>query len=711
VIINLSDANKEVIDRHEAVMGQLMSGEPKNQNIPGLDSILRGEILRKDGLIRQLMDQNKMLLNTKERQEVEVAALNETLEEQRAHIQFLGSTLQNAESNVVRLEEENRLKEGYAERVKQMTRSLDQLQKASEKREAMEKKLRAKLEDELMEFRQAQTGNTDPNLRPGDSIEEFRRKLSEAEEKIIRLESERTQWEQRYLEETAMRQVAIDAASIPKDAKIAALEKTSAESEKLIADARNDKMRQFEDMQNAQRKCCEMDTAIKTLETSLAERNAAIRILQSKNSASLNMSVNNIDEILAARMGVATAGTPATPSHQGHQGHQGHAHILAAAQAQAQQAQLAQAQLAQAQEHQNILNIPILNSQHSSPHKKQFSMPSVLATPPQYHSLNLSKKLGHTQHRSLTPSADMFLGSQRQQQAQHSATEYIRSATPSADILRAAPNAAEHMGQRATPSSQATNADIMRAAEILRATPTSELHRLSAPADMLRGTPIEMLRGTPTHEMLRGTPTHEIFRGGNHQNTQNTAVNMATANEMLRQHQQNIADHMMRATPTEHMMRATPTDHIMRGTPTDHLMRGTPTDHMMRATPTGPPNLVPSGGLEPSHKRREPSGTSTGDSFQHPGPTLINTADLYNPSLVGGTMPKMSMLREHKSPLSSKIQPTNSANVSGNNSNFFDDSIGSFLGPASTASSSTNIRHEATKSYDGSKSYMEVWRV
>ena len=49
-----------------------------------------------------------------------------------------------------------------------------------------------------------------------------------------------------------MRQVAIDAASIPKDAKIANLEKTNAESEKLIADARNDKMKQFEEMQNAQ---------------------------------------------------------------------------------------------------------------------------------------------------------------------------------------------------------------------------------------------------------------------------------------------------------------------------------------------------------------------------------------------------------------------------------------------------------------------------
>lgn len=48
-----------------------------------------------------------------------------------------------------------------------------------------------------------------------------------------------------------MRQVAIDAASIPKDAKIAALEKNSAESEKIIAEARSDKMKQFEEMQHS----------------------------------------------------------------------------------------------------------------------------------------------------------------------------------------------------------------------------------------------------------------------------------------------------------------------------------------------------------------------------------------------------------------------------------------------------------------------------
>ena len=76
--------------------------------------------------------------------------------------------------------------------------------------------------------------------------------LSYCSLQIIRLESERTQWEQRYLEESAMRQVAIDAASIPKDAKIAALEKNSAESEKMIAEARSDKIKQLEEMQGTQ---------------------------------------------------------------------------------------------------------------------------------------------------------------------------------------------------------------------------------------------------------------------------------------------------------------------------------------------------------------------------------------------------------------------------------------------------------------------------
>ena len=55
-----------------------MSGD--TSNIPGLDSILRGEILRKDALISQLANQNKELMAAKERQEIECVEQRETLQ-------------------------------------------------------------------------------------------------------------------------------------------------------------------------------------------------------------------------------------------------------------------------------------------------------------------------------------------------------------------------------------------------------------------------------------------------------------------------------------------------------------------------------------------------------------------------------------------------------------------------------------------------------
>jgi hypothetical protein len=288
-----------------------------------------------------------------------------------------------------------------------------------------------------------------------------------------------------------------------------------------------------------------MENAIKTLETSLAEREAAIRILQSKSSAASNLTVNNLDEII--KMSLQAQPPSATPQTD------------------------------------NILNIPIMNSTGNSPQKKQFQMPSVLATPPQYHSLNLSKKLGHA-HRSLTPSADMFLRAER-----GANTEYIRSATPSADILRAAPSSIPSDVLRATPTNVAEFLKAANAAEQLQRgrSPTStDMHRLSAPADILRATPtsIEMLRATPTSaEMLRVTANADMFSRANHP----PPASMA---ELLHQQQQ---QHRSSAPPSS--ISAAHFD-IMRATPSSHA--------------------------EASLKRREPSGTSTGaDSFQHPGPT------------------------------------------------------------------------------------------
>lgn len=110
----------------------------------------------------------------------------------------------------------------YVERVAQLQRALSSLQIASDRREQTEKKLRFQLERELQRTKAAQqgeirgTGWDSPNGSGSESASELKRLLREKEEKIMTLEGECSKWEQRFLEESTLRQAAIDAASIPK---------------------------------------------------------------------------------------------------------------------------------------------------------------------------------------------------------------------------------------------------------------------------------------------------------------------------------------------------------------------------------------------------------------------------------------------------------------------------------------------------------------
>lgn len=107
------------------------------------------------------------------------------------------------------------------ERVAQLQRALSSLQLASEKREQTERKLRLQLEIELQRTKnvngdECKNGWDSPNCSNLESASDLKRRLRDREEKIMRLEGECSKWEQRYLEESALRQAAIDAASIPK---------------------------------------------------------------------------------------------------------------------------------------------------------------------------------------------------------------------------------------------------------------------------------------------------------------------------------------------------------------------------------------------------------------------------------------------------------------------------------------------------------------
>lgn len=268
--------NKEIKEQLEAATSQLAKRPLTELD----DSELQKEIGRKDMIVAQLLGQNKELMAEKERQEIELQAQRATLQEQRNHIDILDNALTNAQANVMKLEEECRKKQVYVERAAQLQKALANLQVASDRRLQMEKKVREQLEEQIASLKH-KDGKTAPQSNGSNvELEDLKKTATEYEEKIIKLESEVNEWQQRYLEESTMRQIAVDAASLPKDAKIAALERTSQESEKLIALVRTEKLKQMDELYAAHRKTAELEGRIKDLESKLAERDAMIKVLQ-----------------------------------------------------------------------------------------------------------------------------------------------------------------------------------------------------------------------------------------------------------------------------------------------------------------------------------------------------------------------------------------------------------------------------------------------
>lgn len=90
------------------------------------------------------------------------------------------------------------------------------MQHASDRREQTERQLRLQLEMELQRTKNLDDVNSCIDSSQMESLSELKRRLRDREEKIIMLEGDCSKWEQRYLEESALRQAAIDAASIPK---------------------------------------------------------------------------------------------------------------------------------------------------------------------------------------------------------------------------------------------------------------------------------------------------------------------------------------------------------------------------------------------------------------------------------------------------------------------------------------------------------------
>ncbi|XP_030632693.1 angiomotin-like protein 1 [Chanos chanos] len=261
-IRRLHDFNRDLRDRLETANRQLASQELDGQE---------------DG---QLLLSRRESMKEIEKLECEAASLRSANEDQRRHIEILEQALKNTQSRVVKLEEELGKKQVYVDRVERLQQALAQLQTACEKREQLERRLRTRLERELESLRTQQRagmGVCSPVCE--SSAPALLDLLREREERILGLEADMTRWEQKYLEESAMRHFAMEAAATAaaqRDTTIIQHSRSGSYSHSTLRQPDSD-----EKLQNSQR-AQDMEQRMKDLHAQLLEKNAMIEVLQQR---------------------------------------------------------------------------------------------------------------------------------------------------------------------------------------------------------------------------------------------------------------------------------------------------------------------------------------------------------------------------------------------------------------------------------------------
>lgn len=262
-IRRLHDFNRDLRDRLETANRQLANQELKVQE---------------DGHL--YLSQRRESLKDLEKLQIEAASLRSANEDQQRHIEILEQALNNAQSKVVRLEEELSKKQMYVDRVERLQQALAQLQAACEKREQLERRLRTRLERELEALRtQQRAGVGVPLAASESSAPALLDLLREREERILGLEADMTRWEQKYLEESAMRHFAMEAA-----ATAAAQRDTTIIQHSRSGSYSDGSLWQHEDDNRPQsgRQCQEMEQRMKDLHAQLLEKDAMIKVLQQR---------------------------------------------------------------------------------------------------------------------------------------------------------------------------------------------------------------------------------------------------------------------------------------------------------------------------------------------------------------------------------------------------------------------------------------------
>ncbi|XP_006846655.1 PREDICTED: angiomotin-like protein 2 isoform X2 [Chrysochloris asiatica] len=259
----LQDFNRDLRERLESANRRLASKTQEAQ-------------AGSQDMVAKLLAQSYEQQQEQEKLEREMALLRGAIEDQRRRAELLEQALSNAQGRAARAEEELRKKQAYVEKVERLQQALGQLQAACEKREQLELRLRTRLEQELKALRAQQAGTLSSGSGGSQELSALRlsEQLREKEEQILALEADMTKWEQKYLEERAMRQFAMDAAATAAAQRDTTLIRHSPQpspsssfNEGLLAGGHRHQ---------------EMESRLKVLHAQILEKDAVIKVLQQR---------------------------------------------------------------------------------------------------------------------------------------------------------------------------------------------------------------------------------------------------------------------------------------------------------------------------------------------------------------------------------------------------------------------------------------------
>ncbi|KAI0210964.1 Angiomotin [Lamellibrachia satsuma] len=236
------------------------------------------------------MDQD--LLASRERLLLERAKQRSTIQELRAHIDVLSDALTNARSSTFKYEEEMQRCHTQEKKVDDLQKTLLKMKLITEKRELVEQRLRSKLEEEVRLLKEQKANRNRVTIEMDEgiasdsesptSVQSLIRQVHDKEQRVLNLQAEVVKWEQKFLEESVSKQLALGAASIiNRDVHVAS---AALECGRVNCEDTRVTVRHLQEICDADRKCAIYEAKLRSLQVQLAEKEAVIRMIGCRTS-------------------------------------------------------------------------------------------------------------------------------------------------------------------------------------------------------------------------------------------------------------------------------------------------------------------------------------------------------------------------------------------------------------------------------------------